>query len=118
MEDKLQANIVQWFNNEFCLTHHPNRCLIFAVPNGGHRNVAEALKLQATGTLKGVSDLIVCIGKNTIFVELKFGNNNQTAAQKEFQKRVENLGFEYWLIYDVDDFKQKAQNKYERLHLW
>ena len=58
-----------------------------------------------TGLLRGVSDLIVIIPNKIIFVELKKEKGIQSEAQKEFQKRIELLGFEYYLIRSLNQFK-------------
>lgn len=104
-ENQIQAQIVTWFNNEYCLKNHNPRCLIFAVPNGGTRNIREAMTMKATGTLSGVSDLILILPNRLIFCEVKAEKGKQSESQKEFQKRVEILGFEYWLVYSLQEFQ-------------
>ena len=114
IEDRLQAEIVKWFNNEFCLKFHNPRYLIFSVPNGGNRNKIEAMTFKATGLLSGVSDLIVVLPNKVYFVELKtedLQKSNQSEEQKDFQKRVEELGFEYKLIRTLNEFKEWLKNK-------
>lgn len=103
-EDKLQAEIVKYFNNKYCLKHHKPRFYIFSIPNGGNRNVVEAMKLQSTGLKAGVSDLIILKNNKTIFVELKTYKGVQSEKQKEFEKIVKNLGFEYYLIRSLEQF--------------
>lgn len=112
-EDKMQQQIVEWFNNNYCLKHHDPQCLIFSVPNGGTRNKIEAIKLKLTGMKSGVSDLIVVLPNKILFVELKTATGIQSEKQKDFQKAIINLGFEYWLIRSLDEFKQKIKD-YER----
>ena len=110
-ENIIQAQIYQWFHNNYCLKHHTPRGLIFSIPNGGTRNIKEAMTLKATGVLAGASDMICILpNKQLIFLELKTEKGVQSEKQKEFQKRVENLGFEYWLIRSLDEFKNKMQN--------
>lgn len=105
-EDQTQAEIVQWFNNEYCLKFHEPRCMIFSVPNGGTRHIVEAVKFQVTGQLAGVSDLIVVFPKDIIFVEVKTETGTQSEMQKEFQKRIQKLGFQYFLVRNLEQFKQ------------
>jgi hypothetical protein len=106
MEDRLQAEIVAWFNNQYCLKHHNPRCLIFAIPNGGNRNKIEAMKFKATGLLAGASDLVVILPNFVAFVELKTDLGIQSEVQKDFQNRVDALGFEYIIIKSLEQFKQ------------
>jgi hypothetical protein len=109
IEDQNQAEIVKWYNNKFCLKHHSPRGIIFSVPNGGSRNKVEAITLKATGLLAGASDTILILptGK-LIFCEVKTETGAQSPEQIEFQNRVEALGFEYWLVRGVEDFKKKV----------
>lgn len=115
-EDQIQAEIYQFYNNSYCLTHHENRNLIFAVPNGGLRSKVEAMKLKSTGTLAGVSDLIIYHHKKieelgvmtvlNIFVEVKTETGNQSKEQKQFEARVTKMGFRYVIVRSLDEFKQ------------
>lgn len=105
-EDNLQAECVKWYNNEFCTTFSKPRGLIFAVPNGGSRNIVEAIKMRDTGTLSGVSDLIVIMPNGRLlFVEMKIEKGEQSKEQIDFEIRVKQLGYEYVLIYSLEEFK-------------
>ena len=106
-EDYIQSQIVLDFNNKYCLKHHNPRLMIFAVPNGGSRNVLEAKKLKATGTLKGVSDIIINFPSKVVYIEVKTSIGVQSDAQKDFQKRVEDLGMDYHIVRSVSDFYEK-----------
>jgi hypothetical protein len=108
-EDRLQSQIVTWFNNNYCLKHHNPRYLIFSVPNGGNRNEKEAMLFKATGLLSGVSDLIVVMPNKVLFVELKTESGTQSASQIEFQLRVSELGFNYYIVRSLDEFKKLTQ---------
>lgn len=75
---------------------------VFAVPNGGSRNLREAVNLKAQGVLAGVSDLILLLpNKKVYFIELKNpnGKGRQSPAQREFEENVRAMGHEY-LIWD------------------
>ena len=105
-ENNLQAEIYKWFNNNYCLKSHNPRALIFSIPNGGTRNIREAMTFKATGLLKGASDLVVIFPNGKLcFVELKTDKGVQSAEQKDFECRVSSLGFEYHLIRSLEDFK-------------
>jgi len=102
-ESQLQQKIVIDFKNNY-------QCkglgLIFAVPNGGSRNIIEAKNLKLTGSMAGVSDLIVLIKNKCDFLEIKIEKGIQSDAQKIFQQRVEALGFEYYLIKSFQDYEK------------
>lgn len=103
-EAKIQSEICCWFNNEYCLKFHKPRYCIFSVPNDT-QNKEETMRKLATGLKAGVSDLIVLFQNKTVFCEVKTPTGVQSEAQKEFQKQVENLGFEYILVHSLDEFK-------------
>ena len=107
-EDLLQQKIVIWYKNEY---QRHEKGLIFAIPNGGSRNVIEAKKLKATGMMAGVSDLIILHNGKTLFCELKIEKGIQSEKQKEFETKVSNLGFEYKLIRNLEDFKTWIQSQ-------
>ena len=104
-EDRLQAECVRWFRYRF------PKDVLFAIPNGGWRNKVTAGVLKATGTLAGVADLFLChpgakgdtlcLG---LFIEMKVGKNTQTPSQREFQEKVENVGYCYALCRNIDEF--------------
>lgn len=107
MESKLQQSIFVWYNNNFCLKTHENRGMIFSIPNGGTRNVREAVALKRTGLLSGASDLIVITPKGKLmFIELKIDKGKQSDNQKDFEKRVKDLGFEYHIVRSLEEFKK------------
>ena len=57
-ENQLQQQIILFEKNNYSIK---NESLIFSVPNGGSRNIVEAMTLKKTGTMAGVSDLILII---------------------------------------------------------
>ena len=104
-EDQLQQSIVTYYNNNYCLKNHNPRGIIFSVPNGGSRNLLEAKKMKLTGLLSGVSDLIVILpNSKTLFLELKTDKGTQSESQKEFEKRITDLGFEYHICRSLPQF--------------
>ena len=107
-EDALQAKIVIWFKNNYQMH---GKGLIFSCPNGGTRNIVEAKKLKETGLMAGVSDLIVLLETKILFVELKIEKGIQSDAQKLFETRILNLGYEYHLIRDLETFKSLIYEK-------
>lgn len=104
-ESYIQSEIVKWFTNNHCLKTNFPRWLIFSVPNGGLRNKKEAVRLRSEGLLPGVSDLIVVYNYELLYIEVKTDGGTQSKEQKEFQSRVENLGFKYFVVHSLDEFK-------------
>lgn len=100
-EDALQQKCYTWFWN----TYPDLRGLLFAVPNGGSRDSREAKKLNLTGVVSGVSDLIFLYNKETFLLELKTETGTQSDRQKKWQDKVEKEGFEYLLVRSLTQFK-------------
>jgi hypothetical protein len=105
-ENIIQAEIYKWFNNNYCLKIHDPQCVIFSVPNGSNRNIKEAMMLQATGLVPGVSDMIVVMPKRILFVEVKNEVGVQSDKQKVFEVKVKKLGFEYHVVRNLKEFKE------------
>lgn len=104
-ENRIQAEIVEWFRNNYCLKFHKPRYVIYSVPNE-RKNKRELAGLIATGLMGGVSDLVVLLQNRSLYVEVKDGNNTQQPNQKDFEKQVTDLGFKYYLVRSLDDFKK------------
>ncbi len=98
-EEKIQQEIVMWYNNTYCLLHHTPRNLILSIPNENQQH------LTRTGLYPGASDLIVHHHPRLIWVEVKTATGKQSDKQKAFQCHVESLGYSYYLVRSLDDFK-------------
>lgn len=101
-ESQIQQQIIIFENNNYSIK---GESLIFAVPNGGTRNILEAKLLKATGVMAGVSDLILIVKNKIYFIELKAEKNVQSEVQKIFQNKVQNLGFEYLIFNSIEKYK-------------
>lgn len=63
-------------------------------------------------TNKGFPDLFIFLeDKNCFFVELKYGKNNLDNSQKEKKEKLEMLGFNYYVVYDFNEFKKIIENE-------
>ena len=107
-ESKLQSECYIWYNNNYCLKNNEKRGLMFAVPNElGTNNALTTMLSKATGLLPGVADTIVILpSKELVFVEFKTDIGKQSPAQKEFEKRVTDLAYKYFVIRSLSDFKK------------
>ena len=111
-ENRVQQECVIHFNN----TYPKLRKLLFAVPNGGARSIREGLLLKQTGVTAGVSDLLLMVDGKTTCFELKTEVGHQSKFQKEWQKLVEEHGFDYYIIRSSEQFAEILEyvinNKY------
>lgn len=102
-EGKLQASCVQWFRFNYRAIEH----LLFAIPNGGLRNIKTAKRLKAEGVVAGVPDLFLAVPTSEhcgLFIEMKFGKNKPTEAQKYMMLKLENKGYRVEVVSDFDQF--------------
>ena len=60
--------------------------------------------------LTGVSDLVLALPDKVIFLELKVGNNTQSGDQKWFEIKAQQLNQQYYIIRDLEDFKNVLRN--------
>ena len=102
-EHELQVNCVNYYR--LC---YP-KGLIFAIPNGGQRNVIVATKLKAEGVLSGVPDLCIPISKkgyNGLYIELKNGKAGKVSDnQKTIIGKLQNEGYLCEVCRSFDEFK-------------
>ena len=91
-----QVALMQWWELSSHLFGIPEQ-LLFAIPNGGQRNLIVARKLKAEGVRAGVPDLFLAVpsmGYNGLFVEMKQAHAGRTSsAQNEMLSLLEAQGF-------------------------
>jgi hypothetical protein len=107
-ESKIQQECWMHFTNTYCLKHHNPRLLMFSVPNDS-ANVMEQMRKKATGLIAGVSDTIIVFPNKVVFCEFKDEKGRQSERQIEFEQRVNKLGFEYWIVRSLEQFKELVQ---------
>ena len=108
-ESVLQTACVKWFRLQY------PHLVIYAVPNGGSRNVREAQCLKSEGVLAGVADLVVLLPQGkSLYIEMKVKGNRQTPNQKEFQQKAEVLGHKYYVCYSFAEFQKVVENQIQK----
>jgi len=73
-EDQEQRTIIDWWRVVGAAKYDLPPELLFAVPNGGQRNLVVAKKLKAEGVVAGVPDLCLAVGwgdRHCLWIELK-----------------------------------------------
>jgi len=109
-EAQLQSECVKWFRLAY-----PDD-IIFAIPNGGSRNVVEAYNLKRQGVLAGVPDLFVARQNSNdlmgygyviggLFVEMKYGKGKLTTQQDVMGKKLLEKGYAVAICRTFDEFK-------------
>lgn len=98
-EHRIQCSIVTywrtWGRPEFVL---------FAIPNGGLRNIRVAMQLKAEGVLPGVPDLcLVMPAGHTAWIEVKAKGGSLSDEQRGMGKKLERLGHSWACVRSLDD---------------
>lgn len=107
-EHCIQCACVRWFN-----LRYPNlRGRLFAVPNGGHRNIVTAVKLKDEGVVAGVADLILLVPSGSygaLCIEIKTPAGRQSAAQKQWERNVCAEGhYRYAVCRSLEEFVRET----------
>lgn len=103
-EHTLQAQCVNWFR----LTHKQYEKLLFAIPNGGKRNIFIAKKLKKEGVVSGVPDLFLAVPSNGyfgMFIEMKYGQNTTTENQKKMIDLLETQNYKVVVCKSFHEFQ-------------
>ena len=66
--------------------------IMFAIPNGGARDVVTARSLKDEGVVSGVPDICAIVGGMTYFIEIKRVGGALSDQQKAFQAKLRESG--------------------------
>jgi len=77
---------------------------------GNSKNSIDGARNKAMGLISGRSDLTFYWNKTAYFLECKTEIGNQSAEQKEWQLKVEQAGFKYFIFRSFSQFKQIITN--------
>ena len=105
-EHRLQCACVRWFR----YVYPDLKEVLFAIPNGGRRDVVTGARLKEEGATAGVSDLILLKSNSAygaLCVEMKTPKGSQSPAQREWQNEVENMGNKYVVCRSFEEFKRE-----------
>lgn len=108
LEHKIQCSCIEWFRYQY------PKYLIYAIPNGGERNVIVAAKLKAEGVLSGVPDLHIPTAKkgfHGLYIEMKAGKNKVSDNQRTIMDKLSDEGYKCSVCYSFDEF-MKEVNEY------
>ncbi len=91
-EAKIQSEIFQKVWNNY-----PEiRKLLFHIPNGGSRHIAEAIKFKSMGVIAGIPDMFLAIprgGYHGFFIELKNEKGKIDKKQIEIHNKLRGQGY-------------------------
>lgn len=106
-EQQIQSECFIWHWNTYPkergMLHHNNN-------NSHNRNKGSQMK--ALGVVEGVADFELVSDGRVDFIEMKTENGIQSAAQKEFQRMVNERGHYYHIIRSKDSFIKTVKSIY------
>lgn len=116
-EAALQAECFAWLWN----AHPETRGLFFSVLNENERSGYESRKMQRIsgarrrmrGVVPGVSDGIGLIPRGKyhgVCAEAKTHDGRQSEAQREWQSKVEEVGYRYFIYRSLSEFQSEIEN--------
>lgn len=99
-EADLQCAVVEYLS----MHERMNRLRFHAIPNGGSRNVREAMNLKRQGVKPGVPDVCIMLAYGpAIWIELKAPKGKPTAQQLDFIAWANTHGHPAWVVRSVDE---------------
>lgn len=108
-EHEEQCALVSWFRMQYPRLSKS----LFAIPNGGLRNLKIAKKLKAEGVMAGVADLFLMVaasGFHGLFIEMKIQNGGQQSpSQKDFEQAALAQGYLYILAHGCADAQEQIK---------
>ena len=101
-EDQEQAKLCTWMTR--------SGIRFFAIPNGGSRNLAEAVKLKRCGVQRGVPDLAIPIPSGSyhgLYIELKRVSGGKVSEyQVDWLKFLREQGYYAEIAYGFEEAKK------------
>ena len=95
-----QEALFQWA--AYLSAQYPELSLMYHIPNGGSRNVAEAANLKRQGVKAGVPDICLPVarhGFHGLYIEMKAGNNRPSEYQSQWLKSLGEQGYQSVVCY-------------------
>jgi hypothetical protein len=102
-----QVKLFQWAKAQS--GKHPQLSLMFAIPNGGQRNIVTATKLKAEGVKSGVPDIFLAVPSNTahgLFIEMKSPKGKVSDNQKQWLSALSSNRYICAICYSFCDAQQ------------
>lgn len=104
-ESKSQQAVIKWWDMA-CHGYGLPKGLLFAIPNGGARDVITGSILKAEGVRAGVPDLFLAKPKRLqsgLFIEMKSKGGKVSPQQIEYIKNLSDSGYEVRTCYSSQE---------------
>ena len=112
-EHSEQVALFNWA--EMMKSRHPQLALMFAIPNGGHRHKATAVRLKKEGVKSGVPDIFLAVPMQRmtygfsegwihgLWIEMKYGKNKPSKDQKKWLQALNDEGYRAEVCYTFEE---------------
>lgn len=94
-EAEEQENVISWA--ELAIVQYPELKLLHHIPNGGSRDVREAVNLKRQGVKSGVPDLCLPVPRGKyhgLYIELKRIKGGRVSdEQQQWLTELQNVGY-------------------------
>lgn len=107
-EHEEQVKVIEWWKSE-CSSFGIPEPLLFAIPNGGLRNLIVAKRMKAEGVRPGVPDLLLSVPRghsHALYIEMKKLKGGRVSPdQKEFHKLLAFYGYAVFVAKGFEEAK-------------
>lgn len=104
LEHDIQVTLFQWA--DLMRHQYPDLEGMFAIPNGGQRNIITATRLKAEGVKAGVPDIFLPaprVGSAGLFVEMKRKTGTESPRQEEWRRYLTAQGYTSIVCHSLDE---------------
>ena len=99
-EDKIQSDCFVWFHNTY---PHLRGLLCYNLNNS--RNKIDGARNKAMGLIAGRADMVLYFKGTALMIEMKTPENNQDPAQKVWEAKIKEQGFQYVICRSLSEFQ-------------
>ena len=100
IESDNQIALFQWA--EYNQAKYPELELLYSIPNGGKRNLLEAVRLKKEGVRAGVPDTFLSVAKGNfhgLYIELKSDKGKLSLKQKNYIEKLREQSYKVAVCY-------------------
>ena len=114
IESQHQRALFEWIRTKQIRDSRYSK--IFAIPNGGKRDMRTAANLKREGVLSGVWDIFIPIPSDKLcglWIEMKAGKNKLTANQKQFREGLTSY-YKFEVCYNWIEAKEIIEGWFKK----
>ena len=104
-----QSALFEWAE----YANNPELRLMFHIPNGGSRNIVEAVNLKKQGVKSGVPDILLPVARKCyhgLFIEMKYGKNKISENQTNWIINLSKQDYLCKVCYGFEEARKVIEN--------